>query len=137
MRSSQDTAGTGTNQSTSGYQGCCLKWYKLQTTVLCSQSTAFPCLHAHAHGIGKYQTELEIGGQSEPICTGQLPEENTTQARRQPIHSHQLDLKIKKILPGIKGQKRERPLPVRSEGTRYFLLSRSGTLALGAFSTMT
>lgn len=28
-------------------------------------------------------------------------------------------------------------LPVRSEGTRYFLLSRSGTLALGAFSTIT
>lgn len=48
-----------------------------------------------------------------------------------------LVLKIKKVLPGIKGQKRERPLPVRSEGTRYFLLSRSGTLAFGAFSTMT
>lgn len=28
-------------------------------------------------------------------------------------------------------------LPVRSEGTRYFLLSKSGTLALGAFSTIT
>lgn len=28
-------------------------------------------------------------------------------------------------------------LPVRSEGTRYFLLSRSGTLAFGAFSTIT
>lgn len=32
---------------------------------------------------------------------------------------------------------REKALPVRSEGTRYFLLSRSGTLALGAFSTIT
>ena len=31
----------------------------------------------------------------------------------------------------------EGALPVRSEGTRYFLLSRSGTLALGAFSTIT
>ena len=36
-----------------------------------------------------------------------------------------------------KGQGRDRALPVRSEGTRYFLLSRSGTLALGAFSTIT
>ena len=38
---------------------------------------------------------------------------------------------------GRKGQGRDRALPVRSEGTRYFLLSRSGTLALGAFSTIT
>lgn len=37
----------------------------------------------------------------------------------------------------MESQKTEKPLPVRSEGTRYFLLSRSGTLALGAFSTMT
>lgn len=28
-------------------------------------------------------------------------------------------------------------LPVRSEGTRYFFLSRSPILALGAFSTIT
>lgn len=52
-------------------------------------------------------------------------------------HQLRLEIKIKKALPRMEGQKREKPLPVRSEGTRYFLLSRSGTLALGAFSTMT
>lgn len=71
-----------------------------------------------------------------PDYTGQLPDEA--------MHSHnpyghqlRLEIKIKNALPATKGQKRERLLPVRSEGTRYFLLSRSGTLALGAFSTMT
>lgn len=37
----------------------------------------------------------------------------------------------------LKNQEEWTLLPVRSEGTRYFLLSRSGTLAFGAFSTIT
>lgn len=74
--------------------------------------------------------------QLETVCTGPLPEE--------PMHGHKpfshqlgLEIKIKNALPRMESQKTEKPLPVRSEGTRYFLLSRSGTLALGAFSTMT
>jgi hypothetical protein len=50
----------------------------------------------HEYGIGKYQTELETGGQSMPICTGQLTEGN--HARSPPTcsdnpYSHQLRLK--------------------------------------------
>ena len=50
-------------------------------------------------------------------------------------HAHRRGLG--RLCSGRKGQGRDRALPVRSEGTRYFLLSRSGTLALGAFSTIT
>lgn len=50
-------------------------------------------------------------------------------------HAHRKDWECFPM--GGSCQGREGALPVRSEGTRYFLLSRSGTLALGAFSTIT
>ena len=49
-------------------------------------------------------------------------------------HAHRKDWEGSAVGGRVGG---DRALPVRSEGTRYFLLSRSGTLALGAFSTIT
>lgn len=82
---------------------------------------------AHEYGIGKYQTELEIGEQSVPIHTGQLPEENhtrslTTHTRSQPIHSYQLRLQDQECFAWNEGSEERKTITSEVGGHKVLSL---------------